>query len=423
VIKQALYALTLLAAVAAMPAAVAAMPAVVAAMPAVVALAQAPGTVVIVAMVVSKMLRDYFVNKQKYILFFVLVALLVVGVLYYVSLPIRNADVLIRGVPYIGNFSGTILRNAPESIAAMITRYWGDERLSEQAIREELQNIGIGENATVTMTDLASFFARQGYETKVERFQSVDDLFKYLNQNIPLIFALKLPTDRYVLIDHSVLIGILSGRRTVVLHSNLLGNNYEMSFDEFTRSWSGRERDQVVLIVRPSQELRETITQPEHSKDYPPRLGIMDDPGLQELRFKMKWVEEIILTGTSNGVSLREEVVNDPEFDKLRPTGKIWAYLGLAREYMKLGEIDRAIAVVKEKAMPLNHDIEKAFGEWPAFQKLPSGAEWNRPWIALVDLYLMKDDVKKARAALDKAIEIDPEDQATKERVRRLENR
>lgn len=356
-------------------------------------------------------------RKQYFYLF--LLGLLALGILvYWFYLP--EKDILIYGVPYIGNFSGTAVSNAPQSITAMITRYWGDERipLPDIVYKEFPLRTAKG---SLTLSAYVLFFEKHGYDVKIEKFNKIVDFVPYLKQNIPLVLPLKLPSDKYALVDHSVLIGILPGKNVLVFHSNLLGNNYEMPFSDFEKSWKNREADRVFLVIRPSPAILTLIKGQNHNQQYPKRLKIMDDPAMRDLGFKIKWTIE--QSYDRNAAELWEEIINDPAFKDMRPDGKIMMYVRLAREKAKSGEIDKAIEIVEKYALPLNHDLERPYGEWPAFEFLPPGAQWGLPWEELGDFYLMKNDFKKAEEAFIKASALSPQNALVHDKLQNLQSR
>lgn len=329
----------------------------------------------------------------------------------------RNKDVIIAGVPHYGIFSGTVITTPPQAVFAMIVRYWGDERLSTADIREKLSPNEVGREK-VTLRRLAEFFAEQNYVARIERFDTIYDLKKELAKNIPVIISLKLPVENYSSTEHVVLIGALPSKQKIEFHSNFLGNNYKMSFSDFEASWHGRAEDKVYLALEPSASIRSLIKGPDRAKPYSSRLGIMDDPAFTRLRIKWKTLEEMPLS--ENTAPQWEEIINDPSFAKSRPTGQIVAYVNLAREYDELGQIDEAIRIIKTKALPLNHDLEQAYEEWPAFSDLPPRAEWGLPWTVLGDLYVKKGDRDNAITAYRKTIEVNPDSPKTKAKLEGL---
>lgn len=331
-------------------------------------------------------------------------------------------DVLIRGVPYNGNFAGTIISTAPQSVAAMITRYWGDERVSLGDIRYRIFRFGTPHSnvkSTIYLSDYAAFFKEQGYEASIKRFKNTREFRSYLRRGVPLILALKLPSETYAIIDHSVLIGHLPSKSVFVFHSNLLGNNYEMTFKDFEASWAGRENDKVFLAVRPSSAIRSVIRGPDPAIPYPHRLGIMDSKPLRELRFKIRYADE--LSFQENTARLWEEIVNAPAFADVRPMGKVNIYMRLAQEYAAGTDPLRAIDTAIRFALPLNHDLEKAYGEWPMIQGGKAGFEWDVPWKLLGDFYFQAGNLRLAKESYLKAAALAPENPFTPEKIKKVE--
>ena len=344
-------------------------------------------------------------NARPRIWIFFLIAITVVSLaLYYFSF-LRPKDYIIPGVPYNGNFSGTVLTYDAQSVAAMILRYWGDKRLSFEDIKEQLPP------ATFTFKEVGDFFKEQGYRIEFITIEKQRDLRKFIssNKNTPIIIPLtEVLEESFTAHSFAVVIGSIETTQQVIIHASNLGNNYSMSGkDLFTET-------RRALVAVPSEEIKQYISGPDHSRPYPARLGIMDDPGLRNV--SNQWTIINILRRQRRETPSREArieverailtrmktLTETDDFSRLHPAGQVTGYTNFALYLVKFGEYDEAIQILQQKTIPLNHDLNKPYGEWP--RELPFARAFAAPWRILRLAYLGKKDQANAERALQEVL-------------------
>ncbi|MBI1999076.1 MAG: tetratricopeptide repeat protein [Parcubacteria group bacterium] len=217
-----------------------------------------------------------------------------------------------------------------------------------------------------------SFFEQNGYLVRSQAVEKIADLFPFVNADIPLVLALRASPDAPAITTSlRVVIGYSTSRKMLMVHDNLFGNNYEWSFDDVEAMM--RDKPRVALAVTPGIEIAKTIAGPNHGIPYPPRLGIMDDPGMQEIQVKWTIISALELLYAEKRIStagaitkLWEEIIANPSFGKLHPAAQMLASFNLARMYTNnLREHQKAIDVLKTVTIPLlSIDFSKPFGEW-----------------------------------------------------------
>ena len=74
-----------------------------------------------------------------------------------------------------------------------------------------------------------------------------------------------------------MVIGIFDDEKKVIVHDHLLGNNYEISYQDFENMFLPNAR--AILAVWPSDKIKGIIKGPNSQTSYPPRLEAMDKLG------------------------------------------------------------------------------------------------------------------------------------------------
>lgn len=310
----------------------------------------------------------------------------------------QPVDYLIAGVPYFSMYDGTPLWSGMQTSAAIILGYWGDNSLSFNEIVNDLSltfsRPGISTSTLPELGDMKLFFEKQGYEAKLVSSRKVEDLYPYIKNNIPIIVVRRLSfaPDLPSLYDVSVVIGLLSSKKEVVLHENILGNNYYLPFSEFSKSAISN-----FLVVEPSLMLKKTLSQPDRTKPYASRLKLMDDPDIFDIN--LKWLAAANFARSNDDVSLQllqwEKAKNHPAFLKLHPAAKIFALSEVAYRYSYLGKYDTAISMIEKDILPINRNLNEPFGEWNRSATFPQRVVY--PYVILAKAYFGKGDKNKAK--------------------------
>lgn len=363
-------------------------------------------------------------NRKKIFLisFFALVILIVASIFYYLYY-VKISDYVIPDVPYFGIYSGTLLETDTQTSVAMVMRYWGDNRLGLRQIAEELPY------GKIPIESVEAFFKKYRYDTEVYNYKKIKDFSRFINSkvNIPLIVPHRLTnrTDVPYASIHSVLIGISGSNKELVFHDNIYGNNYRISFAEFEKSLKDTSQPRF-LVVRPSAEISNQLKPIRTNNPYPVRKGVMDSS--EDIDLEIRWaairtaatrVEE----NQKNLELLRDSwktIINHPAFSRIHPAGKVMAYSELAGYERKLKNYEEAIRIIEELALPLNHDLNKAYGDWDRDSTVYQ--ESIRPWLTLERTYVEIGNLEKAKDALDRAASINPDNPLVREDTKQLDD-
>lgn len=351
-------------------------------------------------------------RKKIIVIIGVILAIAILGALfYYFNFISKPKAHLILGVPYYGMFSGTILGADVESSVAMILRYWGDEHLTLEEIGRNFGGIEPGTLQPRYWDDLKKFFESQQYDIELKQFKNVGEIARFISTppEIPLLISTpRTRSNGATFFVSAVLIGADPRANTITIHQSDRGNNYVLP---------ARDLKFPILasVVKPGSAIQPSLNGPNRDVSYPKRIGIMDDLDIREvstLWTEARFAERELTTSTigkDQGKILEvmrkwEVVAKHSGFKKLHPAGRVLAYASQAYYVMEAGDYDLAIALLREKAIPLNHDLNKSYGEWP---RDPSMHEKStRPWLFLEMAYTGKGDLKNAQEAKEERLKI-----------------
>lgn len=349
------------------------------------------------------------------ILLAILVLVLVGGALYFWNEGRREH--LIMGVPYWGIYTGSEL-SSPQAFAVYtILQYWGDARFSLREIATTFPSEVLDSRSTTTISD---FFSKNGY--KVESLAHTDphSLFPYTNKDIPVITTLLLtPTyENRGVGTERVVIGYSVPDKEVIVHDNQFGNNYRISFDDYAHMRVGFGS---ALVITPTDELLPNLPPLDRNASYPPRTSIMESESIQ--RITVKWVEAATLTqmlekGAPVAADLArawEEILAEPDFERLHPAARFYASFMLARTYTKyLEKHTDAVSLLNKTTLPLTEtDFSQPFEEWGRMipketYELPLWT--SQPWVLLGLAHERNGNLEAAKDAYGRAVEANPSD-------------
>jgi len=332
--------------------------------------------------------------------------------LYYVV--VHREDVsshLIQGVPYYGTYTAEPVETSAQAAASVLFRYWDKffplKRGDVAALFPKTRN--------ATLHDFVDAFNQYGYVTTVSSFKDVKDVLPYLQKEIPVVVELKMdperldgPTGFFVIIGYDV------ERDVYIVHENTYGNNYTIPRTEFSQ-WFAQDLHKRFLAVSPRGSLTDFLPDFEGADPYPVRLGLMNSEGMQDLGINL---EEIHYWenyyAEYDSTRLWESRIAHPAFAELIHRGRVLSMTSLGLEYVLRGTPDQAIALMYERAIPINQNLTEPFGEWPEFPDrfdLEGGVDvFPHPWIILGAAYLQKGDVDSAETAFQKVLELRPDD-------------
>jgi len=349
--------------------------------------------------------------KDKKFYFLVIVVLLVIAGLFFawrIFYFQPEVNYLISGVPYNGIYN-LFSQNADStriSSVMDILGYWGDERFKLSDIKDKFPV-----NKPVYSQELKKFFEDNGYETYrwtvFEAGGELRQVKKFVNEKkkIPVMvfqrFAVQPGID---VAGYRVVIGIFDQDKKVAVHDHYLGNNYEISYDNFEKMFANDAR--VILAVWPGEKLKETIKGPDYSRPYPPRTRAMDETGGilisgrgQGLKYFSKDDKKI----KELGLEIFGYFVNDLKFAQFPLAFRLsslalWAQMNLALE-----KPDEAIRIINESVLPYNKNVnQQAEAGWV----LPNHGQLLYPYIVLSRAYLKKGQKDLAIANYNEAKKI-----------------
>lgn len=301
----------------------------------------------------------------------VLAALLLgIGVRYYTSRGPALPDYLIPGVPAITLFSedaiNSPLRSGSAATIVSVLRYWG-----ETPDLQDANDAFFPYNRRVSYGDFIRYAEKFGYTGTVERLPTPRDLKKYLNAQArtPLIVQTSYDTRNPSVVSASVVIGVSERSKTITLHNWTHGNNYEVSFDEFDRLWTSfipEANRYYYLIIQPKDLEAGLAKLPAAPAPYPVRLKAMDSLAML---FSDAAVSVLAEDPATKEYYLKR-VMGHPAFNTdLVPWLRVLYRATLAETQIKMGKLDEAKQNI-ELADAMNHDLDRPFGEWPAYTVL-----------------------------------------------------
>jgi tetratricopeptide (TPR) repeat protein len=334
-----------------------------------------------------------------------------------------NYDYVIPGVTPVnvfnhqGNLSNLNLSDTVSSIASVL-EYWnpGANNFVEISYFIKSEKVKNGDS----IRRLLDGFYKDKYVFKREQL-SIDELKQYINPKVktPLLLFFPLSKDQPAEITFhplTVLIGIKESEQMLVLHDFFLGNNYEISFTDFEKSWESMRSDErnAYYIIQPV-ELKKKLVEINSRKTepYPIRTEVMDDFGGLIANYAISRAME----ANGNVVSAMDyalKVKDDPRFqDELHPFYKMGTYLILTSINLRRGDIDLAKQFALS-AVEFDHDLDKPYKNWPGIEMNGNAVgvigEDSAAYRLLGDAYFQNNEPELAKQSYKKALSIKPLD-------------
>ena len=324
----------------------------------------------------------------------ILVVVLLATVAYFIFMIEKNAhnikqsvseNYIIPGVPYygihnhigstshmIGNFAGG------DSIASAleILEYWNPGQNNFSYVSDVLYKGSSAANgfSFIATSNFTNLFSQQGFSVQSKKL-SLSDVGKYINSKtrVPLLLFLPISPDQPDMITYypaTVLFGINEKDQKLTFHSYWLGNNYEISFDEFNQLESRLPAglQNMYMVIQP-KNLNEKVQEIAQRKieNYPARTSVMQN---SEQMIK----DYAIGSGGAFNASLwpqamdyLSKVEKAPNFnDTFPPYLKTALYYQMAKMYFLKNDLGNALSYA-QKGVAEDHDLDKPFKDWPGY--------------------------------------------------------
>lgn len=360
-------------------------------------------------------------TNKKIVIPIAVLLILVLGIAGYFiwhKAGFQKTDYVIPGVPYSGiyNHKGNLAEINPIVPAPVlsIAEYWNPGKVDSGKFNDFFR----AQKGTITNAQRIKQFFDEigGYDAKAEHLE-IRDLKKYINPETrtPLLLFLPVSSDQPAEVTFypaTLLIGIKETEGKLVFHDYWLGNNYEMTFDEFNKRWKKMRPDMrnLYLAIQPSNlkdKLKEI--QGKASSSYPGRTLTM-----QKTEQIFKDFSTAIAANWVNSDAIAKQYFlktqNNPNFEEFFPPifkVLLWGDLGFA--YAKEGDFDNALNYAN-KAIEADHDMDSPSGDWQGYEHPGKNPEFagviSDPYRNLGNIYWRQGNLQKAQENYQKAIEI-----------------
>jgi len=309
------------------------------------------------------------VNKKQ---IFILIIVIVVGILGLTAVLYfqpGKVNYLILGVPYFGYYNFYFQGANSSAVASTmdILGYWGDGRFNVGDVSKKF----IQASSTPFIVTIKKFFEDNGYETSRWDLNSqnkksndvLSEIKKYVNseKKIPvIIYQEHSPESESAIIGPKVVIGVFDNTKKIVVNDNLLGNNYDISYQDFGNMFIRP----AVLAVWPSDKIKSNLSGPKDQNPYPARTEAMNKVG-----------SLLTIYEADSGAFLGDKkfekqnqslkrMINDPNFEYFPPVFKILFLSTFARSYVYLNQFKEAIDVINNQVLPLDKNLASPIQGW-----------------------------------------------------------
>jgi len=339
----------------------------------------------------------------------------------------KKIDYIIPGVPYIGIYNhkdlfSHIIGDTASAVASIL-EYWnpGKNNLVEisRAFRPR-SGVLIGDNSII------NFINKTYSDYNVERVNiSIDEIKNYINPSsrTPLFLFLAIDRNQPLNVTYhpaTVLIGIKESEKKLIFHNYWLGNNYEISYDEFNELWGRMRPDErnTYLVIRPknlTEKLKELTSR--ETISYPQRSSIMEK-AVNIFKNYAIGVGGNHLGLNNLAIDYFSRVIKDSNFEAyFPPYYKVMVLYQLGELFLKQKDYSNALNYTN-KAIELNQNLDKPFKDWPGYEVRSNKPDIidriSGPYRVLGDIEKELKDFKKAKEAYEKALEIQPTNSAAR---------
>lgn len=337
----------------------------------------------------------------------------------------KKVDYVIPGVPFpnVHNHKGEYRPLTDDINAAVfsISEYWNPGKTNPNDV---VNFFKIKKGQYITGEKIKEYFdyANKNYFDVSREYLSVDELKKYINpkSKTPLMIFGQISKDQpkdAIFHPAIVLIGIKETEKKLVFHDYWLGNNYEISFDDYNAEQNklkpGIRNSYIVIQPKKIKEKLKEISQREDNVIYPKRTQIMHkiEPMISDCLIGGGYV------WGGNDIKAEEyymKVRKSPDFvDYLPPVFKMRLYSNLADIKLRRNNLEEAVNYIK-MAIDENHDLDKSLENgWPGFEltQLRDGTVVGVsavPFKIAGDIYKKMGNFESARNSYLRALELYP---------------
>lgn len=379
------------------------------------------------------MLQNETKNKSKKIIWLsaIIAILLVTAGLFSFMIKkkiIQNksgvSSYTIPGVPYFGiyNHIGGA-KNIASGYAGgdfcsgvlEVLEYWNPGQNDFRYVCGRLLS-GSGDSLSISSDEAINLFGQDGFDAKQEKI-NLSDLKKYINPQArtPLLFRLPVEADQANSVKsyyaYNLLIGIDDKSQMLTFHSYWLGNNYEISYDDFKKLENNllEEFQNTYIVVQPKnlqEKLKEVVTR--KTNGYPARTEVMKKGEQMFKDYSIGSAGAFRYSFWPEATEYLSKVESSPDFnDYFPPYLKTALYYQMAKMYFLKNDLDKASAYA-QKAVAEDHDLNKPFKDWPGYETNDVSPDKSGvipdPYVVSGDIADKKGDLKGALDNYQKAL-------------------
>lgn len=330
----------------------------------------------------------------------------------------------VTGVPYFGIYNRTGKDSGGSGYAGgdfgasflEVLEYWNPGQSDFNSTYYNL-NKNIFDHSgfnTVSLSGLSDTFSKVGFNVKTVKL-NISDLKNYINPEAmtPLILFLPISSNQpesIAFYPASTLIGIDENGQKLILHNFWLGNNYEISFDEFGKLQNRLPQDSqnMYLVVQPKnldEKLKEVSGR--KTSNYPMRTSIMQQGEQMFKDYAIGSAGAYHLGLWPQAMEYISKVENSPNFTEFFPPYyKTMLYYQKANMFFLKNDLDNAL-IYANKAVAIDYDLDKPFKDWIGFEiayvRPDQRGTAPEPYIVLGDVLDKRGDLQGALAAYKKA--------------------
>ncbi len=323
----------------------------------------------------------------------------------------------IPGVPYIGIHNHTGKFNGlfadKDSAIVSVLEYW---KPGENDLKKIRQAVARKERTVPEMANFVNGMSGMKAELKALKLDELRGFVSFQGKT-PLMAFFALDENQPAEMRYypaRVLIGIKESEKRLIFHDYWLGNNYEITFDAYNKLLEKtppalRNKYLVIQPVDLKNKLKEIKKR--QISTYPARTEIMDKAEQMFKNYALAWDPHD--SGQYDlAINYFSKVLGNPKFEEFFPPEyKVRAYSELAEMQLGKNDLENALKNV-QKAVEMNHDLDKPFGDWPGYE-LGGNApgrlgEITVPFRVAGDIYMRMNNFEKAKENYAQALVIKP---------------
>jgi tetratricopeptide (TPR) repeat protein len=212
----------------------------------------------------------------------------------------------------------------------------------------------------------------------------------------------------------TLVIGIKENENKIIVHDYWLGNNLEITYDDFNNRMAriNPSLRNKYLVVQPV-DLKPALADVEKRSltTYPNKTQVMSQisPMMSDY---LRGYEALMERKYDETIKYYSKIERDQKFENFFPPYlKVLLYVQTGDSFLGKKEFDEALAYQK-KAEELNHDLDKSFLDWPGYEmrsnepgKYGQSMQSKR---LLGDIYFAQEKYAEAKKAYLDALEIFP---------------